>query len=125
VNIRFLEYWHDVYGVVMFLHGRSGLLHVYAHTFGRQAFELKAFDPLGLGKHFLWHEQPEKDRFPVFSLNTFHAPTAVRKGETIGYVGDAGYSFGKHLHYEVHHRFDWERWEERVDPETLPWEDEE
>lgn len=116
--VPFLEYFHDVFGPVMFLHGKSGLLHVFAHSFGRQVFELKAADPAGLS----WDEQPEKDRFPVFSLNNFEAPTLIRKGEIIGYVGDAGYSFGKHLHYEVHHRFTWERWEDRADPETLPWE---
>jgi hypothetical protein len=118
VPSQFLEYWHDTYGVVMMLNGQSGLLHVFAHTYGSQAFSQHAFDPAGLS----WDEQPGDARWPVFCLNNFDGPTAVERGDTIGVVGNAGFSTGKHLHYEIHRGFAWDRWENRVNPETISWE---
>ena len=118
VPTRFLEYWYDTYGVVMFLHGKSGLLHVFAHTYGSQLFARRPVDPLGLA----WEEEPAQVRWPVFCLSNFGSPTVVERGDFIGLVGNAGFSTGKHLHYEIHQGFVWDRWEDRLDPEAIDWE---
>jgi len=113
------NYFYDMYGgiIVLQVFDNTGLniirTHVMAHTYGNQIFNKSAF------KRFdkMWIEQAEDSRFPIHG--TYTQVLIAAEGDPIGFVGNAGYSTGSHLHIECHHGYKWEKHEDRINLEEL------
>lgn len=118
-NMRFpfMNYFYDVYGGLLVLRIRrkcaNRRTHVIAHIYGNQLFDKGIFGTSDLH----WFEEPEDKRWPTFAI--YSDEIFVKAGQHIGYVGNAGYSTGPHIHWEIHHGYQWEPHEDRINPLTL------
>jgi len=109
-RMPFSNYFNDMYGSIIVLRSKDDhRTHVIAHSFPNQLFNTRIYQ----GIQYI--EEQQVKRFPIHANYT--PPLAVKRGEMIGYVGNAGYSTGPHIHWEIHHGWKWERWEERINPE--------
>jgi len=108
-GLPYCNYFYDTYGAILILHGITHT-HIIAHSYANQLF----------GKHLFQgnytYEEKADTRFPMHAVYTDR--TEVREGALIGYVGNAGYSTGPHIHWEIHHGWHWNRWEDRINPEN-------
>lgn len=112
------NYFYDMYGgiIVLQVFDNTGLniirTHVMAHSYGNQIFNKSIF------KSFekYWIEQAENNRFPIHG--TYTGMITVAEGDLIGFVGNAGYSTGSHIHWEIHHGYKWEKHSHRINPEN-------
>jgi hypothetical protein len=109
----FGAYPYDVYGAVTVLMGKSGLVHLYAHAYFAQVKRLTA------GLEWSFQEQPADARFPVMIFHTFKWPEYARAGDVITKVGNAGFTEGVHLHYEIHNGWVWTPYDKRPNPAAL------
>jgi len=113
------NYFYDMYGgiIVLQVFDDTGLniirTHVMAHSYGNQIFNKSIF------KDFekYWIEQAENNRFPIHG--TYTGVIVVAEGDPIGFVGNAGYSTGSHLHWEIHNGYKWNKHEDRINLEYL------
>ncbi len=64
---------------------------------------------------FIYHNGTYSTRYAHMSSMAVSPGEYVSKGQVIGYVGNTGYSFGNHLHFEVYLNGS------RVDPEPYLW----
>ena len=103
----FANYFYDMYGGCVFLKGESGWTHVYAHAYGRQLYRLYT--------GWRWIEESRKARYPITA--TYSDTRHLGEGDLIGYVGDAGFSTGPHLHLETHRGWAWDIHEQRINLE--------
>lgn len=108
-------YFYDVYGGVVILLGESGMTHVMTHSYVNQLFNN--------GMHALrWRyaESQKDERFPVTAWYTTNgAGHYVGEGAVIAASGNAGYSTGPHVHYEIHRGARWEPHADRPRPEEI------
>lgn len=105
----FCNYFYDTFGGVLILRSADTMrTHIITHSYGNQLFNKGIYQ----NAHYI--EQREDDRFPIHGFYT--SLTEVKEGAIIGYVGNAGYSTGAHIHWEIHHGRTWQRWESRIDP---------
>ena len=105
----YADYFYDMFGGVIVLQADERT-HVITHSYARQLFNT------GKGKDIRkwWVEEPEDKRFPVSGM--FSERYYVDRGDVIGYVGNAGYSTGAHIHWEVHPGYKWFRHADRLRP---------
>jgi hypothetical protein len=108
--LPYCNYFYDTYGGVLILRAKGRQrTHVITHSYSNQLFNK------GLFQDIYTYEEKEDSRFPFHAVQTgWHD---VRMGAHIGYVGNAGYSTGPHVHWEIHHGWKWNRWEDRINPE--------
>lgn len=95
------NYFYDMYGGILILEetdaNRNVInTHLICHTFGNQLINKI---PLS-NTDVKFVEERKKSRYPITAIYT--GKIYVREGEHIGYVGDAGYSTGGHIHWEIH-----------------------
>jgi hypothetical protein len=113
----FLNYFYDMFGGILVLQAHNGdprvitRTHVFAHSWGNQIFNSGLFEDRGT----FWIEEGRQTRWPVHA--TYTEKVIVEEGQPIGRVGNAGFSTGKHLHWEIHEGFTWQRHRDRIDPE--------
>lgn len=81
---------HTGFGKVLYVRHPQGLVTVYGH--------LSHFSPRGEAEVATLQRQQRR-----FEVERFFAPEEwpVRAGDTLGWAGNSGYSFGPHLHFEV------------------------
>ncbi len=103
----FRNYFYDTFGGVIVLKGRC--THVITHSYANQLFNK------GLHTFGGTVEEVDDKRFPIHAV--YSRRIEVKRGATIGFVGNAGYSTGPHIHWEIHSAAGWQRWEARVNPE--------
>ena len=106
-------YTYDVYGGVTVCDTHDGHVHLFCHSYLRQLHDAT--------KGIVWsyQEQPEDSRWPVMLFHTFDWVERAEAGEVIGAVGNAGYSFGPHVHWEIHKGWTLTPHAERPDPEAF------
>ena len=115
----FANYFYDMFGGVLVLQvpdpstGAVSRTHVITHSYGNQLFNWRPF--ANVRKH--WVEQPADDRFPIFAVYTDQI--LVSDGDVIGGVGNAGFSTGSHIHWEVHTGATWNAHRNRIDAEEF------
>ena len=111
------NYFYDMYGGILVLQAHDGnprmvtRTHIMAHCYGNQIFN----DSILADFPQHWIEEKEDKRFPIHGH--YSDPIVICEGDPIGFVGNAGYSTGSHLHWEIHHGYKWEKHEDRVNPE--------
>jgi hypothetical protein len=102
------NYFYDTFGGVLLLITPKRM-HVITHSYASQLFNKYIFN------ENKYYEERKDSRFPLHAI--YAGPIRVRAGAVIGYVGNAGYTSGSHVHWEIHHGHTWERWEKRINPE--------
>jgi murein DD-endopeptidase MepM/ murein hydrolase activator NlpD len=114
----FLNYFYDMYGGIIVLKAHNGnprrirRTHIFAHSSQRQLFTKPPF-----GDRERWPiEESAYIRYPIFGW--YSEQIIVEEGQTIGHVGNSGFSTGPHVHWEMHEGFTYQKHEERIDPEA-------
>ena len=108
------HYFYDTYGGVIILAGESGMTHVMTHSYANQLYNRA---PRGMSWRYT--ESGKDERWPVSAWHTFDNPERVLPGHVIGHVGNAGFSTGAHVHYEIHPRRHYAAPCDRVDPADI------
>lgn len=108
-----VNYFYDTYGGLIVLKSEDfKRTHIITHSYQRQIFKV-AFRDL---QKYPYEEAAEK-RFPLFCW--YSDFKYVAEGEMIGYVGNAGYSTGPHVHWEIHNGEFWNEHNKRINPESV------
>lgn len=112
-DLRNHYYWYDIYGGVLLLRSNNNT-HIITHSYINQLMKRKPLCDVS------WRpvESANDERWPVVAFHTFLTPIQVGAGELIGHVGNAGFSTGAHIHYEIHEGSSWDKHEDRIDPEA-------
>jgi murein DD-endopeptidase MepM/ murein hydrolase activator NlpD len=113
-NYPWQNYFYDIFGGLIILKTFSGRVHLFAHSYFNQLYN-RGFVP---DYQWIYIEQPEDERYPVHGMIT-NIGTPKKKGEHIGDVGNAGYSTGAHVHWEIHNAWEVTPYAERLDPRTF------
>ncbi len=111
------NYFYDMYGGILILECNDRV-HVFAHCYMNQLRKNPHFNsPL---VNWVYTEEREDKRWPIHCYHTLDTPVGVKEGDVIGEVGNAGFSTGAHVHWEIHPgTWKWAKWEERINPEIF------
>jgi len=105
-------YFYDVFGGIIILLGNSGKTHLLAHSFMNQLFNSP---PVRV--RWKYKESLKVERWPLTAFYTTNGyGRHVEEGDTIGAVGNAGYSTGAHVHWEIHNGRRWQEYADRPNP---------
>jgi murein DD-endopeptidase MepM/ murein hydrolase activator NlpD len=107
---QFSNYFNSMFGCLIFLHGKTGLTHVFAHIEPETFFELCNYHKPNIIYYY--------DDVSIFLANLGQG-VPVGEGDLIGFSGNHGYSFGPHVHYEMHKNYKWIPWDKRPNPEEI------
>lgn len=107
-------YFYDVYGGVLIIVSKDGSrTHLLTHSYRNQIFNEVGIRPIV-------QESPKDERFPICAEHTFHnGGREVREGQEICGVGNAGFSTGHHIHWEIHHGQQWTEYHLRPRPRSM------
>lgn len=95
------NYFYDMYGGIIILEETDENknvinTHLICHTYGNQLFNKVPLSDLCIS----YVEEKRSTRWPIHAFYT--NKRFVSEGAHIGYVGNAGYSTGAHIHWEIH-----------------------
>lgn len=90
--LPFRNYFYDVYGGLIVIVEDSGRMHIMTHFYAAQ---LQTW----LGEMILVESNAES-RWPSVAL--ISKPLEVARGQQLSRIGNAGYSTGPHVHWEIH-----------------------
>jgi len=95
------EYWYDTYGGFVVLYEPSGRMHLLCHIRPKNLLNPQPGPARYPFRYAYYIEENEETRWACHMMLT--EPTQVRAGQPLAPVGNAGYSTGKHVHWEIHH----------------------
>jgi len=110
----FRNYFYETFGGLCVLYGFSGRTHVFAHIEATTIFN--RFHATRAG-NFYTEDRNGDTSFHLFV--NWRDLVDVKEGDMICTSGNAGYSTGPHIHYEIHKLKDWIPHRERIDPAEL------
>ena len=119
-SFPFANYFYDLYGSVIMLVGDERI-HLFCHSYWNQLFiKYREEYEKYYGHKINWgyHEQAENHRFVIEATYT-ERPLLAQAGDLIGYVGNAGFSTGPHVHWEIHPSYKNYDYDKRIDPADL------
>lgn len=104
------SYFYDVFGgVIILVSTDKKRTHIMTHSYRNQMFNINGIFPST-------DESPIDERFPICVEHTFNKPKSVREGEPICHIGNAGFSTGRHVHWEIHNGTSWNDYDKRIKP---------
>ena len=121
--------YHDNYGCITHLWGKSGLIYTFCHQHDYWFWHLARTylvstnvirgptDREGMDSN--WSVKMVAYNQYVKMFLTLRNPIAVMRGSVVGYLGDSGYSESPHVHMEVRVS---DKYEARIDPAAV-WSD--
>lgn len=114
-EFEFANYFQDVYGGIVLLEELNNnndviSTHLFCHCYANQIFNLSVLK--NVGSYSV--EEKKDSRFPIIANYT--DKLNVKIGDVIGYIGNAGYSTGQHVHWEIHPGEKWHSYDYRIDP---------
>lgn len=109
------NYFYDMYGGVIVIEetdDRDEIVrtHLICHSYQNQIFNLHPLS--SVDSHTI--EEKKDKRGPIDGIYTDKCK--FRAGDKIGAVGNAGYSTGHHIHWEIHPGRSWVKHDLRVHP---------
>lgn len=109
------NYFYDTYGGVIVLkeldvNNKIVATHLICHSYQNQLFNMEPFSNAVIKTV----EEKAEDPYAISAIYT--TEIRFREGDLIGHVGNAGYSTGKHIHWEIHPGRSWAKHAERINP---------
>ena len=114
-DFPFKDYFYDIFGSLALLHGKSGLVHIFAHIYMNQLHNSTLFPE----ESWKYVEESGQARWPLHAMHTLYSPKLVKEGDRVGAVGNAGYSTGSHVHWEIHRGWTWTKYSDRPVPSEV------
>ena len=113
--LPFRDRFEDVYGgFIALTEAGTGRLHLLCHIWPDAILYAHRDSGFGFERYI---ETRVMDRFPAHVLVT--AERRVKEGDILAPIGNAGFSTGAHVHWEIHHQAgQLDTYERRVNPET-------
>ena len=116
-DFKNVPYFYDMYGgVIMIISEDKKRTHLITHSWINQITN-RLPRPIADKVRYIPVESDAIERFPIILHHTFSTPYEVSEGETIGYIGSAGFSTGPHIHWEIHNDISWDAHKDRIDPQ--------
>lgn len=115
-DLPWREYWEDIYGAFFVLiEKKTGRLHIMTHVYPTMILN-RQVSPLHYPCVYDGYIEERSDsRYPCRIFKT--TKVVVREGQPLSKVGNAGFSSGAHVHWEVHHQHTrLDDYAERIDP---------
>lgn len=106
----FSNYFYEIWGGLIIVEGRTGYTHVFAHIEASVIGKMLNEKTSGI-------DIIESEQGLLISNLSYGIPIGV--AEPIGYSGNAGYSTGPHVHYEIHRNRKWIPHQYRENPMNL------
>lgn len=110
------EYWYDIFGGIVVLYEPGGRMHIMAHIWASALLNHQVHPVQSPFRFSYYIEERETTRWPCHMMLT--EPVEVQEGQPLSKIGNAGFSTGPHLHWEVHHTNELiDDYAKRVNPE--------
>ena len=116
LSLPWREYWQDIFGAIIVIIERgTSRLHILAHFWPSKVLN---HDPeFGGPFHSIYYlEERSKTGWPSHILMTDEV--YVKQGQRLAPLGNAGYTTGPHVHWEIHHQADMlDDYAKRINPQ--------